>query len=296
MRRILFLALALALAFLSDVGALRVDVACAAGVQVVTFEGRTLAGEIDSRSDDARLWLRMQRGDAVLTSSVAWGDIAAARVGDEAVDAHELKQQRRELATAAPRWMAAAEPTTAAAVQPPTIIAQPARRVRTVEIVSACLANFDRDVEPDGLAIWIAALDDTGAPVAVRGNLTARLYGELRPGSVREVTFGALDEWTRPVAASNFENGVATYELRFRRTAPEWQFELLPDALIEVSLLAFGEGHFSASAPVVVRAFNPLRDNQQLLLKSRFLPGEHHGRPPGSMPMSRDGLWLHWAW
>jgi hypothetical protein len=144
--------------------------------------------------------------------------------------------------------------------------------------------------------VSIAALDDAGAPMAVRGNLTARLYGEHRPGSVRDVTFGTLDEWTQPVTAVDFASGVATYELRFRRTAPEWQFDLLPDALVEVSLLAFGEGRFSASAPVVIRAFNPLRDNQQLLLKSRFLPREHHGPPPSSMPMNRDGLWLHWTW
>jgi hypothetical protein len=291
MRRILFLALSLSSAF----GVARPNVACAATVHVVTSQGRTLAGDVDARTDDNRLWLRQQHGDAVLASSVAWSDVAAAQVGDEAVNVDDLRQQRRELMSSAPRWLAAVAPTAAAGTSVPTSLTRPVRRVRTVEIVSACLANFDRDVEPDGLVVTIAALDDAGAPMAVRGNLTARLYGELRPGSVREVTFGTLDEWTQPVTAVDFASGVASYELRFRRTAPEWQFDLLPDTLMEVSLLAFGEGRFAASAPLVIRAFNPLRDNQQLLLKSRFLPGEHHGPPPSSMPMNRDGLWLHWT-
>jgi hypothetical protein len=291
MRRILFLAFSLSMAL----GVICPGFACAETVQVMTMRGRTLAGEVDARTDDNRLWLRQQRGEAVLTSSVSWADIAAAKLGDNAVDADYLRQQRRELMTSASRWSAAIEPVVAGEVAPSSL-GRRTRHVRSLEIVSACLANFDRDVEPDGLTVSIAALDHDGAPMAVRGNLTARLYGELRPGSVRDVTFGTLDEWTQRVTAVDFASGVATYEFKFRRTAPEWQFDLLPDTLVEVSLLAFGEGLFSASEPVVIRAFNPLRDNQQLLLKSRFLPREHHGPPPSSMPMNRDGLWLHWTW
>jgi hypothetical protein len=294
MRQILLLALTLSPAFGLACG----DLAFAATVEVVTSRGQTLAGEVDARTDDNRLWVRQQRGDVVLTTSLSWADIASARVDNEAVDVDEVRQ-RPELATPAPRWQAAVEPAAvevAAASGVPTTLIKPQRRVRSVEIVSACLANFDRDVEPDGLAVSITALDDAGIPMPVRGNLTARLYGELRPGSVREVAFGTLDQWTQPVGTDDFDSGLATYELRFRRTAPEWQFDLLPDAVVEVSLLAFGEGQFAASAPLIIRAFNPLRDNQQLLLKSRFLPGEHRGPLPSSMPMNRDGLWLNWAW
>jgi hypothetical protein len=58
MRRILFLALSLSSAFVVT----RADVICAATVHVVTSQGRTLAGDVDARTDDNRLWLRQQLG------------------------------------------------------------------------------------------------------------------------------------------------------------------------------------------------------------------------------------------
>ena len=147
-----------------------------------------------------------------------------------------------------------------------------APRVRNIEVLDACLVNFDRDVEPDGLAITIAAIGDDGLPVAVRGSLEARLFGERRPNDARVVAFPELDRWTQPVKADDFVDGVVTFNLPFRRTAPEWQFDLLPDAVVEVRLGVFGDGNFAASAPVVIRQFNPLRDNRQQHLKSRFMP------------------------
>jgi hypothetical protein len=168
--------------------------------------------------------------------------------------------------------------------------------LRSVEILDACLINLDRDVEPDGLRIAIAAIDADGRPVVVRGSLTARLFGERRPNDAPVVDFPELDRWSQRVVPADFVDGIAAYELRFRRTAPEWQFDLLPDAVLEVRLGAFGHGNYAAAAPVVIRPFNPIRDDRQQRLGSRFFPREIHGRPPASTPATRDGLWLHWTW
>lgn len=295
MRYALFSAIGLAL--------LAVAVPCvqaADDVVVSLADGRSLRGVVDSRSDEERLWVRQEAGGVVLATAVAWGNVATATLAGVDVDVERLKQQLGGVATAGPRWFADAEATV------PIVRSgegfdgrqrwgRPAR-VRTVEIVEACLVNLDRDVEPDGLRVSIAAIDETGTPVPVRGYLTARLYTERRPAHFPDIEFALDDDWSQRVAESDFVDGLATYELRFRHTAPEWQFDLLPDAVLEVRLGAHGEGNFAASAPVLIREFNPLRDNQQLFRGTRFLPGELHGRAPGDRPVRRDGLWMHWTW
>ena len=89
--------------------------------------------------------------------------------------------------------------------------------------------------------------------------------------------------------------GVATYRLPFRTVAPEWEFDLLPDAVLSVTLGASGHGNFQAATPVVVRPFNVLRDNLQQWRGTRFLPQEAPGRAPVNRLTPVDGLWLHWT-
>jgi hypothetical protein len=271
-------------------------------VEVETRGGRVLRGVVDARTDDDRLWIRQEEGGAVLVASTAWGDVVQATVDGQPVAAGDLRTRAAETATAGPRWFAEVEvppraPGTALGVSPPHSYAPMGRpHVRSVEIVEACLVNLDRDVEPDGIRVSIAAIGDDGIPMAVRGSLTVRLTGERRPASVPTAEFGDLDRWTQPVAAADFVDGLATYELRFRRLAPEWQFDLLPDAVVDVQLGAHGEGNYAASAPVVLRQFNPLRDHRQLAYGTRFAPRELHGRNPVSTPVRRDGRWIHWTW
>ena len=109
----------------------------------------------------------------------------------------------------------------------------------------------------------------------------------------------AFAQFTHPgcaaVAPGDFVDGVATYQLPFRRAAPEWQFDLLPDGILTAQLGAFGHGNFASSKPVVIRPFNPLRDNLQLLEETRFLPGELRGRKTRNRLAPENGLWLHWT-
>jgi hypothetical protein len=222
--------------------------------------------------------------------------VAAAALDGEAIESWELRERRAELSSAGPRWgfdggasaAGAGAPVEYAAIERPA-------QVRNLEIVDACVVNFDRDVEPDGIEIFIAAVGDNGAPLAVAGSLTVALLGERRPARVSVVQFGELDRWTQPVAPGDFVDGVATYQLPFRRSAPEWQFDLLPDSIVTAQLGAFGHGNFAASKPVVIRPFNPLRDNLQLLEETRFLPGEWRGRKTRNTLAPENGLWLHWT-
>jgi hypothetical protein len=268
----------------------------ATSVVVKTLDGRDLTGAVDSRTDGDSLWLRLQEQQIVMTLAISWDEIVSARVDEKTIEPAALQEAAAKLATPGPTTLIEE------AIVPPSYLVEPfamasgARRarVRNVEIVDAQLINLDRDVEPDGLQVTIAAIGDDGLPLAVRGNLRAELAGERRPAATAGVYFGELDRWSERVEPEDFVDGAACYTFRFRRTAPQWQFDLLPDALLTVKLSAAGHGNYAASAPVILRKINPLRDNLQLLEGTRFLPQEIHGRRPSDRFGPQNGLWLQW--
>ncbi len=295
-----FLILSLAWsAFVADVDRAAADDANAQQVFVTMADGRKAAGVVDQRTDDQTLWLRQTGDGIVLTTAFAWSDLASATLEGVAVDPEALRQRRDKLATADPQPLYAAAAGRSATPAPPLAIdhAAPRSRVRmrNLEIVDSLLVNLDRDVEPDGLQVAVAAIGQDGWPMAVAGELTAELVGERRPWRVAEVDYGPLDRWSQPVKLADFVDGAATYVLPFRHTAPEWRFDVLPDAILSVRLGAVGHGNFAASAPVVIRPLNPMRDNRQLLDKTRFMPGELRGRNSRNTLAPEDGLWLHWT-
>jgi hypothetical protein len=280
-------------------------------VSVETVDGRTLSGVVDSRTDDRSLWLRSEENRIVLAVPVAWDEIASAIVDGEMIGVAALMSRREELASAGPRSLFGdgglsgelaarsdsimQQPSGVPPLTPPFQGGGLTRRVRNLEIVCAGLVNLDRDVEPDGIEVSIAAVGERGAPLAVRGSFRATLVGERRPLHDGAVSFGELGRWTQHVRSEDFVDGVATYDLRFRTTAPEWEFDLMPDALLTVELGAAGHGNYAASAPVVRREFNPLRDQMQLYRDSRFSPAELQGTRPLGPFGPQQGRWQFWG-
>jgi hypothetical protein len=292
-----------------------------AALSVVANDGRTLTGEMDPRTDAERLYIRRDEGSISLTASVAWDQIASAELEGRPADINELRQRRTEYvvepqgfghvevrrdvgATAEhqPDPSADLGVTGAMLVSPPTAPPPPiaplvrAPRVRSLSILNAGLVNLDHDAEPDGFAITIAALDEHAQPRPVRGSLSVRMFGQRQSQRSSALDFATLDQWTLPVCENDFVDGVATYELPFRRTAPEFQFTLYPDAILEARLGSFGHGNYAASAPVLLREYSTFRDRLQLFTGNRFLPREWHGRNPTSMPSQDQGLWLPWQY
>lgn len=275
--------------------ALPLTVSGSESIRVRLVDGRDMTGMADARTDADALWLRREQGSVIMSSSIAWDEVASAVVNQRTIDVAELRNIASSLATKetplfSQRSARAGDNTAHAPLRTTPM------RLRSLEIVDACLVNLDRDVEPDGLSVAIAAIGEDGRPMAVRGSLEARLFGESRPNDAPIVVFPEIDRWTHPVSRRDFVDGVAVYELQFRGTAPERQFHLLPDAVLELRLGAFGQGNYSASAPVVIRQFNPLRDHRQLRYGSRFMPRELQARPPTSTAGSQDGRWIHWTW
>lgn len=266
-----------------------------AALSVLAHDGRELIGHMDSRTDADRLYIQREEGAIALTASVAWDQIASAEQDGRAVSVDELRDARTDLAAQpGSNSLLAAAPIEVP--RAPLIGPTRAPRVRSLSIIDACLVNLDRDAEPDGYAITIAALDEHGQPMAVRGSLAVRMFGQRQPQRTSALDFQTLDQWTVRIREADFIDGVARYELPFRRTAPEFQFPLYPDAILEARLGAFGHGTYAASTQVLLREYSTFRDRLQLFTGSRFIPREWHGRNPSSMPSSEQGLWLPWQY
>ncbi|MEM8945444.1 MAG: hypothetical protein AAGD11_09685 [Planctomycetota bacterium] len=249
---------------------------------IQTNDGRIFTGEVDDQTNEHRLWLRQESEQIMLTSSFAWTEIAAATDGERDLAGKSIPTAIQALATSEPEGFLlqpSIDPVVVACsdceTHPRNGPARDSRRrpVRSLEM-EAFLVNLDRDVEPDGIQLAIAALDEQGLPVSVKGSLAVRLWGErIQPhGSL--VRYESIEQWSQRVDVEDFVDGTASYPMRFRRVNPEFDTALHADALVNVRLSVFGQGNFEASVPVQIRAFNPVRDRLQLTRGSRLFPDE----------------------
>jgi len=245
-----------------------------AAVTVQTVDGRELVGEIDERTSAEQLWIRREENQIVLTTSVPWGSIVAATIDGESVDVSSLTENWLPLKSSGPVGFWSIEERAPSEIANTHWRSQPVRaRIASIEI-DAVLVNLYRDVEPDGFELAISAIDVHGRAVPVRGNITARLVGERDEQHSGRIRFEELQHWSQPVAREDFLDGVASYALRFRTVRPEFDWELIPYALLNVRLGVYGAGNFEASVPVKIRQFNPFRDQLQKYERSRFLRNE----------------------
>jgi len=245
-----------------------------ADVSIQTVDGRELTGEVDERTSTERLWIRRETNRIVLTTSVPWGSIVAATVDGKPAEVSTLAQMWPPLKSSGPVGIWALTDGGPRKMAETRAKFRP-KRARIVALeIDAVLVNLDRDVEPDGFELVIAAIDVHGQAVPVRGNISARLVGERDEQHSGRIRFEELQHWSQPVAPKDFLDGMASYALRFQTVRPEFDWELIPFALLNVRLGVYGEGNFEASVPIMIRQFNPFRDQLQKYARSRFLRNE----------------------
>ncbi|MDC0935822.1 hypothetical protein OAS39_06015 [Pirellulales bacterium] len=266
---------------------------------VRTVNDRTLVGEIDTRTDGRQLWIRRQSEHIVLATPVEWSSITSAHLNGAPIEVPALAEAASQLASPGPVAFLAekivgdehrSELATAswnAELNGPRDWRPTRRRIGNIEI-DAYLVNLDRDVEPDGVEVVVAAIDVHGHSAAVRGSLSARLTVERSDYHTGRTQFETAQRWTRPVAVVDFVDGAASYRLPFRTVRPERDLELQSLGLLNVRLGVAGQGNFEASVPLSIRPLNPVRDSLQLLEGSRILRDEL-AEPVRRRPISRFG-------
>ncbi|MGC3970690.1 MAG: hypothetical protein QM775_26135 [Pirellulales bacterium] len=191
--------------------------------------GRTFGGRLDARTTASQLWVRTDREGVTIARPLAWESVVEVRNDQRPVDRDELLAQAAKLqddvAPVKPKanttkhgslqlWRPAAglvSETTAAPVQ----------TVQWIE-VDGYLANWDADVEADGLLLDLQLFDRFGEPAAVGGTLAVELIGETVPPYSRGNAAPMLARWTRQLTPADFTGGRVRLPLEFQAVHPDF--------------------------------------------------------------------------
>jgi len=282
--------------------ALAASVALAADAQAVepvtpltmaTTDGRVFHAYADRRTDDDHLWLRWERGTARIRRPIAWSNLVEVQLGDRWYPAGLFRELMAmalaDLPEAEPAslWQEAIAADTqrgtpceacVVAFRPTSVLAGP--RVLSTAL-DATLANWDADVEVDGLIVWITPLDQFGCVVPVDGTLDVRLIAPRRGLGDRPEPFRRLGQWTRRVEPCHFGPMGAAYRLPFQAVHPAFDLDVGPKGLVHVRLSVPGHGTLEASATDVrIRPYSAVRDRLLQTTGHRYFAEERtgHGR------------------
>jgi hypothetical protein len=260
---------------------------------VEVASGRRFAAELDVRTDADQLWLRWNGRSGYLLRPIDWDRVQWVELNGEVYTGREVQEAvaliRETTPTPeiilAPAAMPTAPPDlclTAGPLPPPPSYVAAHRfeppRVRSVAI-EAHLANWDGDVEADGLLLDLYPLDGAGFVLPVRGTLQVELIGEATGSARSGQPYAVLGRWTEQVCPVDFDASGARYKLPFRQTHPEFDLRWAPKGLVHVRLAVPGEGLFEASRSMVrIRSASAMRDRLQQAAGQRFFSFERTGQ------------------
>lgn len=245
--------------------------------------GRELTGVVDARSNDERLVLRSSKAGATLRRTIPWSQLTGASIGEKPVEAARLKETllatRSELALPAASATIAAEASDsslppAAALAPPRV---------TAVTFDARLANWDGDVETDGIVVDVFPLDEVGAAAAARGTVEVELFAPQRrifhhaPLSGGD-TLERVERWTRTIEPEDLAASGFRLRLPFGAVHPEFDWDWIGVGLVHVRLVVPGDGVFEDSLDGLrIKPYAPLRDRLEMNTGRRFVPTERLG-------------------
>jgi len=253
----------------------------AESVEIRLESGHTAAGEVDAKTNNDALWLRTTEPSMAMSRPIPWSTVLGARHQGKDYSAAEFQPLAEKLKSSLPKDFFSRDlpPGDAARAAGTNQRAssrsgsRPAQKVASLRI-EARTANWDDDVEVDGLEVRVLALAHDGSVVAVEGTLDVRLIGRRIAGEPTRDLFPELGHWGEPVRAADVGTWGAVYRLPFRTAHPEFDRHLSRDGLVHARLGVPGQGAFETSVPVRFRACRPLRDELEHREQRRFLAEE----------------------
>ena len=231
-----------------------------ATITVQVTNGGSFTGEMDIRTNDRELWLRMSHGSAHIQRPLRWDAITAVIATGKSLPLGELQRQAKALGTAVPlgRELSLRSPLNIAANHNRATTVIPPR-IRSIGCY-ATLANWDADGDLDGLLLNLTSFDATGNSIPVTGTLQVELIGvrysnQFAPstGSGRE--FVTLESWGR-----TFDAAQPNEKLEFvNHSLYDQSFGLY--GILQVRLIVPGSGVFEQRLEGVrIRPYSFLRD------------------------------------
>lgn len=255
---------------------------CAFGgdlIRAQTKDGRISTGEVDAETDDNLLWLRSTAPSIVVKCGIRWSMISKVSHADRQLSAAEFRPIAEKLKSAVPADIFS--PKATGRVGTPEVASNrgkkvSSRRVRSIRI-EAVAANWDADVELDGLELRVIPVTADGGVLSVEGMLSVQLIGQNygRHGPA----YPKIGRWNRRVRIADYDDfRGALYRLPFQTVNPEFDLNFGWSGVVHARLSVSGHGNFEASRDVRVRTASSLRDQLQLRTQRRFFPSERTSR------------------
>lgn len=261
----------------------------------VTIElqsGRTMTATIDPRTDEHRLWLRFESPSMTILRPIRWHDIAGFVIAGisytaqqqvaaalEHAEPQTAAIHRLPLPASMPRQTADAprrEHRNMADLATEALSAAP--RVTSVR-AEAYLANWDADVEPDGLVVEVSPLASDGAAVRVDGTVEVELFAPRPPMPLARPRVARIGRWVRTFQPDDLGISGLVFKLPFQAIDPSFDLEIAAHGLVHIRLNVPGHGTLETTlTDVRVRPYSALRDQLQQTEGRRFLPSERTRR------------------
>jgi hypothetical protein len=214
-------------------------------ISVSLASGRHFTGLVDARTDDARLWLRVESGSITLLRPIDWDRVAGAQTGAKKLSADELRAESASLksAQATIEHDEAGVPPSDGADGSKAELQHPVRSIQ----IDASLGHWTPTTEATGIVVTLQPLDALGNLVAVDGTLDVDLIGQRLTVVTEGNGFPRLGRWNIAVRPADFGPSGAVYEFSFQAVHPDL-------------------------------AYSSVRDHVQQATGSRFLPEEQTGQ------------------
>jgi len=261
-----------------------------ATVRVNVDSGRSFEGKIDATTSDTSLVLRSGSDRAWIRRTIDWSRIRDGEYAGQGMSTDELRSLAHEIGT----WPEVVlDPTTDSSQFAVAAVAKHEPLAALPPLISsvtfdAVLANWDGDVEADGLVVHLLPIDVNGFYAATRGTVEIELFAKQRRTFHHAPQSGGravdlISRWTCTVTPAEFGPNGAVLKFPFAAAHPEFSGELGSYGLVHVRFSVPGSGVFEDSQDGVrIRPFTPLRDTLQLTTGARFFPTERTGRGKGS--------------
>lgn len=254
-------------------------------LSVTLASGRTFTGHVDVETNDKRLVLRFDRDGMTLKRPIGWDRVVRATLDGTPVEPDRVRELAEGLKSEASKSQDSGFGVQDSGIDRGQTTEDRTSPVRVAAIaIDPRLANWDGDVEADGILIDVLAIDADGYAAAVGGVMEVELLAPQRrvfhhaPLSGGD-TLERVERWSRVVQAADFGPSGVRLKLPFGAVHPEFDLDWMSMGLVHARFVAAGHGVFEDSRDAVrIRPYAPLRDQLELKGYPRFLPTEGVGR------------------
>ncbi|PHR92475.1 MAG: hypothetical protein COA78_33480 [Blastopirellula sp.] len=226
--------------------------------------GRTFHGVLSARTSDTQLSISSGDSHIKIIRSIQWE-----RVQQIFLDEKQVSPERLRNLASMMRLPGEAEHQKKRNVYSNKIPAggqdskTNSSRLSSLE-VDAHLAQWDNDLNYDGLLLNWFASDQSGNPILLHGKIEAELYTTQRH-SFNAVPQGNGYRYTRIGRWVYQINGTDSIQLPFQAANPEDDLNLGESGYLKVKFILPGSGVVQRQIePIRIRRFSPARDSQEL--------------------------------